>query len=206
MALLAALPLAALRLVAQQAVVPVPAAEGLQLKGDFTLVYAVTETNQAPTAILLREYQQLRQDYQRELQKDPYVQPVPDDFYLPFAAYQKRRTQPHHLTITVSSRDGSLFYQTMDADYTYARLYDGHQTQTFGDGHSGSTSAGLHIGELTDCVLPAVGSALCSSPQEYDARWLLRNQPDLERRHSKCRSGGEREPAILHKRHRTRGQ
>jgi beta-lactamase regulating signal transducer with metallopeptidase domain len=156
-ALLVALPLAALRLVAQEAVVPVPAASGLQLKGDFTLVYAVTDTNQASSAYLFRQYQQLRQSYKQELKKDPYVQPVPDDFYLPFAAYLQRRTQPHHQIITVSSRGGSLFYQTADTDYTYARLYNGRITQTFGDGHSGSTSAGLHIEELTDCVLPAVG-------------------------------------------------
>ncbi len=156
-ALLAALPLAALRLVAQEARVPVPAAAGLQLKGDFTLVYAVTDTNQASSAYLLRQYQQLRQSYQSELKKDPYSQPIPDDFYLPFAAYLQRQTQPHHQIITVSSRGGSLFYQTADTDYTYARLYDGHSTQTFGDGHSGTTSTGLHTGELTDCVLPAVG-------------------------------------------------
>ena len=155
-ALLLALPLAALRLVAQAPGVPVPAADRLQLHGDFTLTYAVTIRNQQTTAMLLHEYQQLRQDYTRELAKDPFMQPVPEEFYLPFAAFQKRRTQTRRVVITVSSRAHSLLYQTVESNDTYAQLYDGHNTQAFGNGHAGPINPGRQL-VMSECPLPAVG-------------------------------------------------
>ena len=154
--LLVALPTAALRLVAQTRGVPVPAADRLQLHGDFTLTYAVTVRNQQTTAMLFHEYQELRRDYKRELAKDPNIQPVPEEFYMPFATYQKRRTQTRHVVTTVSTRAHSLLYQTVENNDTYAQLYDGHNTQAFGNGHAGPMNPGRQI-VTSECPLPAVG-------------------------------------------------
>ncbi len=151
-----AIPLAALRLVVHAQGVAVPAASRLQLQGDFTLRYAVTIRNQQTTASLRHEYQQLRTSYQTELSKDPFFQPVPEEFYMPFATFQQRRNRTRHVVITVSSNDGKLLYQTVEDNDSYSQVYDGHNTQTFGNGHAGATETGRPP-VMADCPMPAVG-------------------------------------------------
>lgn len=152
-ALVLALPLAALRLVAQAQ--PVPAADGLQLRDGFTLRYAATITDLETTQAQLRQYQQLRADYQKLLQKDPYFQPVPGEFYGPFSYFQSRRPRTRHLTVTVSAHGGRLLYRTEEDGDTFTYEYDGHGTQMFWNGHAGRTDPGLEFDR--NCPLPAVG-------------------------------------------------
>ena len=155
-ALLLALPLAALRLVAQGEAVP--AADRLQLQGDFTLRYAVTITDRESPQAQFREYQQLRSDYSALLKKDPYYQPVPADFYGPFSYFQERLPRTRHEFITVSAHGGQLLWRSQEGGHTFASVYNGRNgTQPFSDGHAGGIEPGLKFDEMTDCPLPAVG-------------------------------------------------
>jgi len=155
-ALLLALPLGALRLVAQGQAVP--DAKHLQLSGDFTLRYAATITDQTTTAEQFRQYQQIRADYTRELQRDPYFQPVPADFYAPFSYFQSRRPRTRHVILTVSAHNGRLLWRQEENGHTSALLYDGTSgTQRFTDGHAGSIAPGLGFSSMFDCPLPGVG-------------------------------------------------
>jgi len=154
--LLLALPLGALRLVAQGQAVP--NAGRLQLSGDFTLRYAATITDQTTTVEQFRQYQQLRQDYTRELQKDPYMQPVPAEFYAPFSYFQGRRPETRRVILTVSAHNGRLLWRQEEGGHTSALLYDGTSgTQAFTDGHAGSIAPGLEFSGMSDCPLPGVG-------------------------------------------------
>lgn len=155
-ALLLALPLATLRLVAQGQAVP--AADRLQLQGDFTLRYAVTITDEQTPQAQFREYQQLRADYRRELKKDPYFQPVPAEFYGPFAYFQSLRPKTRHVVLNVSAQGGRLLWRGQEDGHTSAVLYNGrNSTQIFTDGHAGRIEPGLTFAEMSDCPLPAVG-------------------------------------------------
>ena len=154
-ALILVVPVAALRLIAQGEAVP--AADHLQLQGDFTLRYAATVTDLEPVQAQLREYQQLRADYNGLLKKDPHFQPVPAEYYGPFAYFQERRPKTRHLVLTVSARDGHLLWQSAEKDETYALLYDGHSTHSYGNGHAGSVQPVFEFGMMSDCPLPAVG-------------------------------------------------
>ena len=153
-ALLLALPLAGLRLVAQGQAVP--AADRLQLQGDFTLRYAVTITDQRTTKAQFRQYQQRRAHYRQSLKKDPYFLPVPAEYYAPFSYFQSHRPRTRHVVITVSSHSHSFLYQTVEGDDTYAQFYDGRNTQAFRPGYAGSISPGRQI-SMNECPLPAVG-------------------------------------------------
>ena len=155
-ALLIALPLAALRLVALGQAVP--AADRLQLRGDFTLRYAATITDQMTTAAQFRQYQQLRADCRRELQEDPYRQPIPAEYYAPFSYYQSRRPRTRRVVLTISAQGGRLLWRSQEDGYTEALVYNGRDgTQRFGDGHAGSIQPGITFAEMSDCPLPAVG-------------------------------------------------
>lgn len=155
-ALLLALPLGALRLVAQGEAVP--DADRLQLSGDFTLRYAATITDQTTEAEQFRQYQQLRADYTRELQKDPYFQPVPADYYAPFSYFQSRRPKTRRVVLTVSADNGRLLWRKEEDGHTEALLYDGTSgTQHFTDGHAGRVEPGLKFSGMSDCPLPGVG-------------------------------------------------
>ena len=155
-AVLVALPLAALRLAAHGEAVP--AAERLQLRGDFTLRYAVTVSDKETTQAQFHEYQQLRADYQRELGKDPYLQPVPPEFYAPFSYFQSRRPRNRHLVLTVSAQGGKLLWRSEENGHTFALVYNGKDgTQLFSDGHAGRVEPGLQFPEMANCPLPAVG-------------------------------------------------
>ena len=155
-AVLVALPLAALRLAAHGEAVP--AAERLQLQGDFTLRYAVTVSDEETTQAQFHEYQRLRADYRRELGKDPYMQPVPPEFYAPFSYFQSRRPRNHHLVLTVSAQGGKLLWRSEENGHTFALVYNGKDgTQLFSDGHAGRVEPGLQFPEMANCPLPAVG-------------------------------------------------
>lgn len=155
-AVLVALPLAALRLAAHGEAVP--AAEHLQLQGDFTLRYAVTLSDIQTPQAQFHEYQQLRADYRRELRKDPYMQPVPPEFYAPFSYFQSRRPRNRHLVLTASAQGGKLLWRGEENGHTFALVYNGKDgTQLFSDGHAGRVEAGLHFSEMANCPLPAVG-------------------------------------------------
>jgi len=154
-ALLLALPLATLRLVAQGQAVP--AADRLQLQGDFTLRYAVTITDEQTPQAQFREYQQLRADYRRELKKDPYFQPVPAEFYGPFSYFQSLRPKTRHVVLTVSAQGKRLLWQSTENGNTYALVYDGQSTHSYGNGHAGSVQPIFEFGEMSNCPLPAVG-------------------------------------------------
>ncbi|MGI4790831.1 MAG: M56 family metallopeptidase [Janthinobacterium lividum] len=157
-ALLVALPLAALRLVAQEAVVPVPAADSLQLKGDFTLRYAVDISDLTSTEAQFRQYQRLRADYTALLKKDPYYQPVPAEYYAPFSYFQARRPRTRHAILTVSSQNGQLLWRKEEDGETFALVYNGRNgTQLFSNGHNGRVEPGLSFAEMENCPLPAVG-------------------------------------------------
>jgi len=156
--LLLVVPLAALRLVAQAEGVPVPAADHLQLQGDFTLRYSVIVTDLETTQEQLRVYQQVRADYQRELRKDPYFQPVPAEYYGPFSYFQSLRPKVRHLVLTVSSQDGKLLWRSEEGGKTFALVYNGRNgTQLFSNGQTGRIEPGFQFDEMTDCPLPAVG-------------------------------------------------
>ncbi len=156
-------PLAALRLGAQvkgiQAKgIPVPAADHLQLQGNFTLRYTVTVTDLTTTEAQLRQYQQLRADYTALLKKDPYYQPVPGEYYAPFAYFQKRRPRTLQKIITLSSQGKQLLWRSEEGGETYALVYNGSSgTQSFGNGHVGTVFPGLYFGMMQDCPMPAVG-------------------------------------------------
>lgn len=166
-ALLLALPLGALRLVAQGQAIPdalrlvaqgqaVPDADRLKLSGDFTLRYAVTITDQTTVAEQFRYYQQLRAGYTRRIRKDPYLQPDSPEFYAPFSYFRSQRPKTRHVVITVSSQANRLFYQTVEGGDTYAQIYDGHNTQAFRPGYAGPINPGRQI-VMNECPLPAVG-------------------------------------------------
>ncbi|MGI4789001.1 MAG: M56 family metallopeptidase [Janthinobacterium lividum] len=157
-ALLIALPLAALRLVAQEAVVPVPAADGLQLKGNFTLRYAVDITDLTSTEAQFRQYQQIRTEYTALLKKDPYFQPEPAEYYAPFSYFQARRPRTRHVILTVSSSGKELLWRSEENGETFALVYNGRDgTQLFSNGHNGRVEPGLSFAEMENCPLPAVG-------------------------------------------------
>lgn len=156
-------PLAALRLGAQVKGVqvkgdPVPAADHLQLQGNFTLRYAVTVTDLTTTEAQFRQYQQLRADYTALLKKDPYYQPVPGEYYAPFAYFQKRRPRTLQKIITLSSQGRQLLWRSEEGGETYALVYNGSNgTRSFGNGHVGTVFPGLYFGMMQDCPMPAVG-------------------------------------------------
>lgn len=156
-------PLASLRLGAQvkdayTQGVSVPEADRLQLHGDFTLRYAVTITDSETTEARFRQYQQLRADYQRELRKDPYMQPVPAEYYAPFSYFQSLRPRTRQMILTISSQNGQLLWRKEEDGHTFALVYNGRNgTQLFSDGHSGRVEPGLQFSEMSDCPLPALG-------------------------------------------------
>ena len=155
-AILMALPLAALRLAAHGEAVP--AAEHLQIQGDFTLRFAATITDTQSTQAQFHEYQRLRADYRRELGKDPYMQPVPPEFYAPFSYFKGRRPTTRHVVLTVSAQGGKLLWRSEENGHTFALVYNGKDgTQLFSDGHAGRVEPGLQFPEMADCPLPAVG-------------------------------------------------
>lgn len=149
-------PVAAFRLIPHGP--PVRGAENLQLRGNFTLRYAVTITNDKTTQAQFREYQQLRADYAGLLKKDPYYQPVPAEFYAPFSYFLSRRPRIRHVILTVSSQNGQLLLLSEEGGHTFALVYNGRNgTQLFSDGHAGRVEPGLQFAEMTNCPLPGVG-------------------------------------------------
>jgi len=75
---------------------------------------------------------------------------------MPFATFQQRRNRTRHIIITVSSNDGKLLYQIVEDNDSYSQVYDGHNTQTFGNGHAGATETGRPP-VMAYCPMPAVG-------------------------------------------------
>lgn len=156
--LLLLVPLAALRLVAQVKQTPVPAADALQLHGDFTLRYAVTIKDMTPVAAQLREYQQIRAEYAALLKQDPYFQPVPAEYYAPFSYFQERQPRTRHVVLTVSSHNGQLLWRSEEGGDTFAVVYNGKNgTQLFSNGEAGRIEPGFKFSYMNNCPLPAVG-------------------------------------------------